>query len=115
MRAAEMIVGLFSLLLLTGCEGERKPGPPVRLKLFVMHDVQGLYGGHAIWAAEDQTAVVQVVDPRRDGQSGLWEKRYNVKLSVAQWAEVERLVGAHHLLAAKLAERPGLPDEAHAI
>ncbi|CEF49235.1 unnamed protein product [uncultured bacterium] len=86
------------------------------LKSFVLHDVQGLFGGHAIWAAEDRAVFVQVVGPPPPaGQSGLWEKRYKATLTAEQWAEVERLVGAHHLLTAKMPERPGLPDEAHPI
>lgn len=111
MRAA-FAVAAFSLL--SGC-GERRPGPPVPLKSFTLHDVQGLFGGHAIWVAEDRTAFVQVVGRPPAGQSGLWEKRYKVTLTPEQWSEVERLVGAHHLLTAKMPERYGVPDEAHPI
>jgi len=115
MRATGAVAGLFALALLAGCQGERQPGPPVPLKSFVLHDVQGLGGGHAIWAAEDRTALVQVVGEPPAGQRGLWEKRYKIKLTAEQWAEVERLVGAHHLLTAKVPERSGVPDEAHSI
>jgi hypothetical protein len=114
MRAARTIAILFALSL-AGCEGERQPGPPVPLKSFTLHDVQGLFGGHAIWATQDRTAYVQVVASPPVGQSGLREKRYKTKLTVEQWAEVERLVGAHYLLSAKTRERSGVPDEAYPI
>jgi hypothetical protein len=110
MRTTVAVAGMFAVLLLAGCE--RQPGPPVPLKSFTLHNVQGLFGGQAIWAAEDRTAFVQVVGPSPAGQSGLWERRYKTKLTAEQWAEVERLVGAHHLLTAKVPERPGVPDEA---
>jgi hypothetical protein len=74
-----------------------------------------LFGGRALWVAEDRTAIIQVVGPAPEGQSGLWEKRYKCKLSAEQWAEVERLAGAHHLLTFKEPQRPGIPDEAHPI
>ena len=93
MRATGTVAGLFALSLLAGCEGERQPGPPVPLKSFVLHDVQGLFGGEAIWAAEDRTALVQVVGQSPADQSGLWEKRYKITLTAEQWVEVERLVG----------------------
>jgi hypothetical protein len=115
MRVAVTVASVLAVLLLAGCQGERQPGPAVPLKSFVLHDVQGLLGGQALWAAEDRTAFVQVVGPPPAGQSGLWEKRYRTKLTAEQWAEVERLVGAHHLLTAKMVDRPGVPDEAHPI
>jgi hypothetical protein len=114
MCAARTIAMLFALSL-AGCEGKRQPGPPVPLKSITLHDVQGLFGGHAIWAAQDRTAYVQVVGSPPVGRSGLWEKRYKTKLTVEQWAEIERLVGAHYLLSAKMQERSGVPDEAHPI
>jgi hypothetical protein len=83
------------------------------LKAFTLHDFGGLFGGQALWVAEDRTATLQFVGEPPTGQSGLWEKRYRTKLSQEQWAEVERLVGAHHFLALKVPERPGVPEERH--
>jgi hypothetical protein len=114
MRAV-VILGLLALPLLAGCAREEQPGPPVPPKSFVLHDVQGLWGGYALWASEDRTAFVQVVDPPPAKHSELWEKRYKVKLTAEQWAEVERLVGAYHFLTLQVSERPGVPDEAHPI
>jgi hypothetical protein len=87
-------------------ENRRAPGPPVPLRSFGFQCVQGLWGGSALWAAEDRSAIIQVVGP------GLWEKRYRDRLTEEQWAEVERLVGAHRLLAFRSCDRHGLPDEA---
>jgi len=111
MREAIAIGGLIFLSLLAGCKWERPPGPPVPLKSFVLHNVQGFFGGHAIWVAEDKTAIVQIVSPAPSGQSGLQEKRYKTKLTDAQWTEVERLVGAHHLLTTTVPDRAAVPDE----
>jgi hypothetical protein len=91
------------------------PGPPVPLKSFVLHDVQGFFGGQSLWVCEDRTAFVQVVRVPPPGQSGLWEKRYKTTLTPEQWAEMERLVGAHQLLTARMPDRPGIPDESHPI
>lgn len=113
MRPAIVIACLVIQSLLPGCGGGRPPGPPVRLKSFVLHDIQGLHGGHALWAGEDRTAIIQIVGPPSAGQSGLSEKRYRTKLTPEQWAEVERLVGAHHFLTLQVPERAGTPDEAH--
>jgi len=116
MRACVIIIGfLFLLLLAEYCVEERPPAPPVQLRSFVLHDVQGLFGGRALWVAEDRTAVVQVVGPSPAGQSGLWEKRYKTKLTAEQWAEVERLVGAHHFLTLTMPDRRAVPDEARPI
>lgn len=115
MRAATKIPGLLALLLLAGCAPKRVPGLPVPLRTFVLRDVQGLYGGHALWAAEDRTATVQVVGRPPAGQSGLWEKRYKIQLTAEQWAEAERLVGVHNFLSLKIPKRRAVPDEAHPI
>ncbi|MFO0929176.1 MAG: hypothetical protein U0736_19495 [Gemmataceae bacterium] len=85
------------------------------LKAFALHDVQGLYGGHAMWAAEDRTAIVQLVGPPPRGHSGLWERRYRTKLTAEQWAEVERLVGAYCLPSTRTVDRSGMPDEGRPI
>lgn len=98
-------------VLFAGCA--RTPGPPVSLRSFVLHDVQGLEGGWALWAAEDRAATVQVVGRGREG--GLWDKRYAITLTPEQWAEVERLFGAHHLAAVKPPTRKAIPEETHPI
>lgn len=101
------------VLLAAGCSAEsRPPGPPVPLRSFDLHDVQGLWGGHALWAGEDRTAAVQVVERSPDG---LRKKRYTLRLTDTEWAEVERLVGAHHLFTLTIPERTAVPDEAHPI
>ena len=87
-----------------------QPGA-VRLKQFALQDVQGLFGGQSIWAAEDRTTYVQRVG-HEQGKPGLRESRYKLTLTADQWAEVERLVGAHNLLNAKMGTRPGVMDEA---
>ena len=118
-----MLDGAAAVLLATACgchrgdvaeEGRRgrQPGPPVPLHSIVLHDVQGLFGGRRLWAADDRTAIVQVVGRPPAGHSGLWEKRYQFKLSEGEWAEVERLVGAHPQHPPKVPQRPGVPDEA---
>ena len=111
MRRAVSILGLLLASSVMGCT--REPGPPVPLRSIVLHDVQGMWGGHALWARADGTAVVQVVGAGPPGEAGLWEKRYRVKLTADQWAEVERLVGAHHFLTIEVRQRPAIPDEAH--
>jgi hypothetical protein len=112
MRTAAVMNCLLALPLLAGCAGQQQAGPPVPLGAVVLYDVQGLFGGRALWASEGGTAFVQVVGPAPAGESGLWEKRYKTKLAGEQWAEAERLVGAHHFLTLGLPERPGVPDEA---
>lgn len=86
-----------------------KDTAPIPLQAFALFDVQGLWGGRALWAAVDRVATIQIVQP------GLWEKRYQVILTDSQWAEVERLVACHHFFTLTVAERPGVPDEAHPV
>lgn len=76
------------------------------LRAFGFHCIQGLWGGLALWAGEDRTSIIQVVAP------GMREKRYRDRLSVEEWAEMERLAGAHHFLEFEYQERNGVPDEA---
>src|SRR2546423_1836971 len=64
------------------------------------------YGGRGLWAREDGTAIVQLVAP------GQWEKRYCRRLSIQQWAEIDRLVTTHDLVNLHTPERNGVPDEA---
>jgi hypothetical protein len=113
MRAAVAMSGLFGLSLLAGCSSECQPGPSVPIKAFALHDITGLDGGSAIWASANHTAVVQLVSP--GGKAGLQERRYNIKLTGEQWAEMETLLVAHCFATIKMSERPGIPDEAHPI
>lgn len=115
-----LAVLLVSCLAVCGCNrqgisAKPQPGPPVPLRSFVLYDVQGLFGGQSLWAAEDRTAVVQEVGPPPPGKSGLWEKRFTLKLTDEQWAEVERVVGAHPFGPPKPPARPGVPDEPRPI
>jgi uncharacterized protein (TIGR02246 family) len=88
-----------------GAEKAARPTEAVRLRSFSLHDIQGLFGGTALWASEDRTAIVQVVFQGS-------EKRRRVRLTDAQWAEVERLVTLHGFLTLKLTHRDGAMDEA---
>ncbi len=115
MRPIVPIVAGLLLPLLGGCDGLRRPGPPVPLKSFVLYDVQGMTGDDALWVGEDRVAIVQVVGDGPAGQPGLWEKRYKAAISPEKWAEVERLVGAHHLLSVEPPSRPAGPDETHPL
>jgi hypothetical protein len=114
MRAVALVVGALVLTNLVGCS-ERQPGPPVPLRSFALHDIQGLFGGEAIWVAEDRTAIIQIVEEGSAQTPGLWERRYMTHLSADQWAEMERLVGAHNFLSITMPERLGVPDEAHPL
>ena len=72
MRMHAVTLGVLMTVTLSGCGGDGgEPGPPVPLKSFVLHDVQGLEGGHALWVAEDNTAIVQEVVPPPPGKSTL--------------------------------------------
>lgn len=108
-----VIAAVITTMGLAGCS--ENAGPPVPLRSFVLHDVQGLYGGEAIWASEDRIAFVQIVVHGQPGQSGLQEKRYKIHLTDDQWKEVERLVGEHRFLKLEIKERPGIPDESHPL
>ena len=112
MRAAVLVRTLLVFFLLAGCPVAGQGGAPVPLKSFVLSDVQGLFGGQSLWAAEDRTAYVQFAGRPPAGQSGMWETRYKTTLTANQWAEVERLVGVHRLLTVKMPDRNGVPDEA---
>src|SRR5262245_3102870 len=105
MRFECSVPGLTLLLLLGGCgkttTEDTQPGPPLPIRSFVLHDVQGLFGGNALWAGEDRTAWLQVVSPPPPGKTGLWEKRYKVTITAEQWASVEKKLGEIHFLAAK--------------
>lgn len=105
------------VLLVTALAGcHREPTPDAfPLRSVVLHDVQGLRGGRALWAGEGGAAVVQVVGKPPPGQDALWERRYEVRLTADQWAEVGRLVEAHHFLTLKVPERRGIPDESHPV
>ncbi len=85
--------------------------PPLLLRSFVLHDVQGLYGGQVLWAKDQETVVQVVTNSPPDSGSSLWERRYQVQLTPDRWQEVERLADAHHFLALPSSSRPGLPDE----
>jgi hypothetical protein len=116
MRSALFLSVAVMALGLTGCGNDAgEPGPPVPLKSFVLHDVQGLFGGEALWVGEDNSAIVQVVGAPPPAKSGLWEKRYKLTVTKEQRAEFERLVGAHDFLRLKIRQRDGIPDEEHPI
>ena len=78
------------------------------LRSVVLHDVQSLFGGHALWADSSLRAFAQTIGV------GLWEKRYQTILTLDEWAAIEQLVVQHHFFSLPnvLSKRPGVPDEA---
>lgn len=107
---------ILSIVLMTGGCGDRSQ-TPVSLRSFILHDVQGLDGGQALWVDEDGSAILQVVRPSPPEKKilGLWEKRYTLKLSDQQKTEVEQMASARHILAIKTGEKYGIPDEANRL
>ena len=106
-----LLVALYATTL-SACVTRAQSRPPVPLKSVVLRDVQGLFGGQNLWASADGTAFVQTVG-HSQAVAGLAERRSRLKLTAAQWSEIERLVGAHGLLTLKTPQRSGVPDEAH--
>lgn len=111
-----IILGAIASAILAGCASSVREsaeaavsGPPVPLNWVVMHDIQGLWGGEAIWVKEDRTAIIQVVE------SGQKEKRYRARVRDAAWTELERLIGAHDFLHLQISPRRVEPDEAHPL
>jgi hypothetical protein len=84
--------------------------PPLRFKAFVLYDVQGLWGGQDLWVGEDGRGYAQLI---RKG--GLPVRRYRVRLSPEEVAELERLLGVHDFMNLTTRRRPGVPDEARSV
>lgn len=89
---------------------ERWAGPPVPLLSFILFDNSRCRC--ALWAREDKTAIIQLFSGHG---GGMREKRYQVKLTPEQWANVERLVGAQHFMSLVFPKRAGIPDEGGTI
>lgn len=87
-------------------EAERSRPPFERL---VLRDVQGLEGGRNVYVRADGLVTVQVVTPT---ESGLAEKRYELKLSDTQRQALHTLLDQHPLAKARIPDRPGVPDQA---
>ncbi len=113
MRAPGLLAIPLIAVVPAGCE--RATPAPVALRSFVLHDVQGMHGGFALWVAEDGSATVQVVGESPPGQVGLWEKRLQTKVTPEERAEFERLVAKYDFFRLKVKERSGIPDEGHPI
>jgi hypothetical protein len=77
----------------------------VQLRGFGFQDVHPLWGGRSLWAKEDLSAEVWVVDATQR------KRRFGLTLTAETWAEIERLVGETGLLSAVMPERNGVSDE----
>lgn len=89
-------------------DAERWAGPPVQLQSFILFDNRNFPGSYALWGRGDRTATIQVFG---GPNKSMWEKRYQVKLTLEQWTIVERLVGAQHFMSLVMPRRKGIPDE----
>lgn len=72
---------------------------------FYVHDIQGLYGGWAMYVHGERVTVVEV-DPRAPLAERRWERVVD-----PAWLEAAR-TAVSSALSAEVAERPGIPDEA---
>ncbi len=115
-----------TLLLLFGCSpttSTSSPTPtrtsiptstsastPKPFEKLVLRDVQGFSGGQDLWLYADGRIVVQVVTTP-SGEKGL--RRYETTATAAELQSVQNLLDQHHFADIKIAQRRGVPDEAH--
>lgn len=74
----------------------------------MLTDIQGLYGGRALYVLPNDGFVVQIVGP---SPHGLEDRRYTGALSEAQRAGITALLEQHDLRTMQVPQRPGIPDE----
>jgi len=85
-----------------------------QIKRVVLYDIQGLYGGTAVYVSDTGITFIQIVRPE-DGKDGLQEKRYIIKLKPGELEKLQKVIGENNFLKIKIKNRLGVPDEAHPI
>ncbi|MEE2750137.1 MAG: hypothetical protein VX519_01800 [Myxococcota bacterium] len=82
------------------------------LAWLVLHDVQGLYGGRALYLRPDGSVVVQVVAVE---EAGLVDRHFETSLDDEARAGIAKLLEEHDFQKMLVESRPGIPDEARAV
>ncbi|MBU1241077.1 hypothetical protein KKF84_07230 [Myxococcota bacterium] len=81
----------------------------------VLWDIQGLWGGTALWISPDGAGVCQFVKHPTAGQKGLQATRYSFMLSQKERDTLIALIGKHAFFTMKTKDRSGVPDEARPV
>ncbi len=84
--------------------GDPTAWPFAHCRLF---DIQGLWGGRAIYIWGNGHSLTRIVSPTKR------EQRHVLTLNPAQLTQVWETFIANDFLALEIAPRPGIPDEAH--
>lgn len=94
---------MINLILISLCQVKRNT---MEFETVTLKDVQGLFGGQNIFIDRQGKVFVQIVKP------GNFEKRYSLKLTAAEVAELNGLLEKNSFSTIQVELRPGRPDEA---
>jgi hypothetical protein len=78
----------------------------------MLHDVQGMFGGRALYLRPDGSVVVQVVAVE---EAGLVDRHFETRLDDEARAGIAGLLQEHEFQKMLVESRPGIPDEARAV
>jgi hypothetical protein len=106
-----MTLGLKSALLFTLTLSACSKSEPLRIANAAIFDAHPLWGGDNVFMSGDGSIWVQQIRPPKTPNTVVSERRYVGRLPVAEIQEFEDLIGQHNLLAIKIKERTGVPDE----
>jgi hypothetical protein len=79
----------------------------------MLHDIQGLYGGRALYIRPDGSVIVQVVESREP--DGLEDARYEGALDAGARTRIVEALTAADFRNLDVPDRLGVPDEARAV
>lgn len=83
--------------------------PSEPIEWLVLDDIQGLFGGRALYVAGDGAVALRVVRPE---ERGLRERRFEARWPGERMGELQELLARHGVATMVVPERPGIPDEA---
>jgi hypothetical protein len=113
-----IVIPLLIACALLGCsqsETSETSGKETAVKTVdqvVLLDIQGLWGGTALWISPDGKATCRFVKPPEKGEAGLQEVRNSFVLSGEQSSSLIDLIEEHEFFNIETKNRQGVPDEA---
>jgi len=85
----------------------------LEVESLMLHDIQGLYGGRALYIRPDGSAVVQ--DVRVGADDGLEDRRFEFHVPEAELDAFARALRETGFREREFPDRLGIPDEARAV
>jgi hypothetical protein len=106
-----ILTGLALALFCVSCQSASQKTNNTSIATLALYDGGTLWGGRELFILTNGVCVTRVIRPPKTGESGMQERRCQLRLDRTDLDALRQLLDTHHFFTLTVKDRTGIPDE----